>query len=105
MNKIAKKVKISGASRKENLEGKLITKCCDLVESSIRMASHLLDAAHLEFEALLTVMVMVTASFLATASHVCKPKNGKSIIDVFCEEVKTQTEEFIKDDQKDINAN
>lgn len=104
MGQIAKAKKVEDAKRKEHLEGKLITKCCEMVDSAIRMASHILEAGKLEFEALMTVIILVNANFLATAVKMYKGPND-NIIDMFLNEVKEKTKEFIKDDQKDINAN
>lgn len=105
MNKKAKNVNMADAKRIERLHGELIMKCCDLVESSIRMASHLLEAAHLEFEALMTVMVMVCANFLSVATKMYGDDTGNKIIDTFIEGVREQTQEYIKEDRKDKNAN
>ena len=108
MNKKAKEMKISDARRQEILEGKLITKCCELIHSSIGMVSHILEKGKLEFEALMTVMILVNANFLATAVRMYKGPNDK-IIDMFLDEVREKAKEFIKEDQKeeqkDINAN
>lgn len=108
MNKKAKEMKISDARRQESLEGKLITKCCELIDSSIRMASHILEMGKLEFEALITVMILVNANFLSAAVRMYKGPNDK-IIDMFLDEVREKAKEFIKEDQKeeqkDINAN
>lgn len=108
MTQIAKAKKVKDAKRQEHLQGKLITKCCELIDSSIRMASHILEAAHLEFEALLTVMILVNAKFLSAAVRMYKGPNDK-IIDMFLDEVREKAKEFIKEDQKeeqkDINAN
>ena len=103
MNKKAKEMKISDARRKEHLEGELITKCCEMVDSGIRVASHILDIAHLEFEALMTVMILVTANFLAGAVKVCR--SDTNLIDLFLDEVREKTHEFIREDSKDRNAN
>jgi len=105
MNKRTKEIKMTGARRQEHLEGELIMKCCDLVHTAIRMASHILEAAHLEFEALMTVMILVNADFLAKVVRLYKKDSDKQIIDTFLDEVRLKTDEMIKEDSKDKNAN
>ena len=90
---------------KDRLEGKLISKCCDLVDSSIRIAAHLLDAAKLEFEALMTVMILVNAQFLASAVRLYDKVDRKKFMDTFLDEVRIKTGEMIKECQTDKNVN
>lgn len=105
MEKITKARK---ASRRENIEetqNKLIAKCCDLVESSLRMASIMLKAAHLDVEALITVMVLVNASFISKFVRLYEKKEEDKLIEAFLDEVRISAKDMIKEDSVDKNAN
>ena len=105
MAQIAKKKKAGKSKNIEELQNNLIAKCCEMVESSIRIVSHILKKAHLDVEALVTVMVLVNASFLSRFVWLYEKQAENKLIESFLDEIRIAAKDMIKEDSTDKNAN
>ena len=105
MAQIAKKKKAGKSKNIEELQNNLIAKCCEMVESSIRIASNILKAAHLDVEALVTVLVLVNASFLSRFVRLYEKQAENKLIESFLDEIRISAKDMIKEDSTDKNAN
>lgn len=109
MAQIAKRKKAEKQAGKEErleqLQNNLIAKCCNMVESSLRMASIILKTAHLDVEALITVMVLVNASFISRFVRLYEKEAENKLIESFLDEIRIEAKNMIKEDSVDKNAN
>lgn len=105
MAQIAKEKKAGKSKNIEELQNNLIAKCCEMVESSIRIVSHILKKAHLDIEALVTVMVLVNASFISRFVRLYEKEAENKLIETFLDEIRIEAKNMIKEDSVDKNAN